>query len=191
MSRFQQLIQLVSEDYRQSYDYAESHIRFARQLLQKLQGFLEAPRDRLFALSPGDDRIPWDGELQMALRIDEQGFYKMKILVAVLNQRFDTERVGPAFVERGLVPPSGVVVAAIFRQQGECFAVETAALGESGIGKQAFLVSPEVEESWLPLLVSLTEAMERVLAGGLRTRLQEARERRLQRIQGAVETSDG
>jgi hypothetical protein len=187
MSRFQQFVQLVSEDYRQSYDYAESHIRFARQLLQKLQGFLEAPRDRLFALSANDERVAWDGELQTALRIDSQGFYKMKILVVVLNQRFEVERVGPGFVERGLVPPSGVLVAAVFRRQGECFAVETAALGETGMGKQSFLVSPEVEESWLPLLVSLAEAMTRVLSGGLQTRLQEVLDRRLQQTQAALD----
>ncbi|NJK61112.1 MAG: hypothetical protein HC918_13945 [Oscillatoriales cyanobacterium SM2_1_8] len=158
--------------------------------MQKLQGFLEAPRDRIFALTANDDRIGMDGELPIALRIDEQGFYKMKILVAVMAQRFDTERVGPGFVERGLVPPSGVVVAAVFRQQGDSFAVETAALGETGLGKQSFLVTPTVEESWLPLLVSLTEAMERVLAGSLRVRLQEALDRRLQKAQAALDLAN-
>ncbi|MGQ9865599.1 MAG: hypothetical protein ACUVSQ_04840 [Pseudanabaenaceae cyanobacterium] len=189
MSRFQQFVQLVSEDYRQSYDYAESHIQFARQLLQKLQNFWEAPRDRIFALTANDDRVPWDGELQTALRIDNQGFYKMKILVVVLNQRFEVERVGPGFVERGLVPPSGILVVAVFRRQGESFAVETAALGESGMGKQSFLISPEVEESWLPLLVSVTEAMTRVLAGGLPARLQEVLDRGMQKAQAAPDLS--
>jgi len=169
ISKFQQLVEIVNEDYTKTYQYLEKNFTFINQLTQKLADDFGCSLKDLFFVSSEEKIFFVENGPEDLITIENDCSFKFRLLIKIPVQPFNMNVSGHSFSEKNLVPPSGVVLVMAIKQYNNSFIVEVS----NNIRKADFTINPTVDDSWVELLECCFELTKAMLEGGLERRISE------------------
>jgi hypothetical protein len=170
ISKFQQLIEIITEDYAKTYQYLKKNFTFINQLTQKLADSLECDLNHLFFINSEGKIFLVENGTEGLITIRKDLFFEFQLLIKIPVQPFNTNTSDHSFIEKDLTPPSGVVLVIAIQQSkydNNSFIVEVS----SDSKKEKFTIKPCVDNCWISLLESCFELIKAMLEGGVERRI--------------------
>lgn len=166
-SKFQQLIEIITEDYAKTHQYLEKNFTFINQLTQKLADSLGCNLNHLFFINSDERIFLVENGTEGLISIRKDLFFEFKLLIKIPAQPLNNNSSSDSFIEKDLAPPSGVVLVIAVKQYGNSFIVEVS----SNSQKESFTIDPSVDNSWISLLECCFKFIKAMLEGELERRI--------------------
>jgi len=178
-SKFEQLVEILSNDYDSTAKYLKAHSSFIELLTKKLSDYLECDINNLYFYTPEgkENKVPVQNDFQDLIKVTVDCSFEFQLLLKIKNNRFVSHDCGSSFVENNLIPPSQVVLLMTTRQQEEnSFMVRAPALDEKEqVFVKNFHINLTRDDSWTELLESCFKVIKKTIEGGLEKRIIELR----------------
>ena len=171
VSKFEQLKNLVSEDYKNTYLYVDESFRFIETLFKKIAEYLGCQLNNISILTSENDLIPIGYHFRDAISIEKEGFFGFKLLINLEDGGFNINICGQSFADNNLLPPSGIVLyISIKKIDVNVYSVVTPHLEQEEIGSKKFTINTCENISYSEFLESCFNVMKKILEGGLNER---------------------
>ncbi|HEY9761067.1 MAG TPA: hypothetical protein V6D07_01015 [Trichocoleus sp.] len=172
MGKLEELAQLSAYDFQSTEQYVERVLLGITKIYRRLLTYFEADDSQIFFLGPDKARVTSPQGLAEA---DAQGFLNYRIVVKVNEQKFNAHCAGKDFLNKGLAPPSGVILLIGVAPRNSAFLVKAPA--PKGAEWTTIDIGLELEDpdnpAWTELLESCYQSVRRIVEGGLAYRHQQ------------------
>ncbi|MEH2215276.1 hypothetical protein [Nostoc sp.] len=171
VSKFEQLKNLVSEDYKNTYLYVDESFRFIETICKKIAEYLGCKLNNISILTSENDLIPINCHFRHAISIEKEGFFGFKLLIKLEDGGFSINNCGRSFADNNLLPPSGIVLhISIKKIDANVYSVVTPHLEKEEIGSKILTINTCENISYSEFLESCFNVMKKILEGGLNER---------------------
>jgi|GEM_PF-1846299 len=181
ISRFEELIAILSEDYNKTEEYLERNSQFIEQLTLKLSDYIGCGLDNLFCYTPEADKNKasvQNNNIQSLIaegfiKVVNEGSFEFPLLIQIKANPFNSQYCNSSFKEKQLAPSSKVVLVMTIKQHEEnSFVVilPTVNVKEQVVEKR-FTIEPTRDDSWFELLESSFKVIKKAIEGGLERRI--------------------
>ncbi|MEH1902347.1 MAG: hypothetical protein V7L04_13245 [Nostoc sp.] len=171
VSKFEQLKNLVSQDYKNTYLYVDESFRFIETIYKKTAEYLGCQLNNISFLTSENGLIPLGYHFRDAISIDKEGFFGFQLLIKLEDEGFNINNCGRSFADKNLLPPSGIVLyISIQKIDANVYSVVTPHLEKDEIGSKKFTINTYENLSYAEFLESCFNVMEKILEGGLNER---------------------
>jgi hypothetical protein len=178
-SKFEQLVEILSNDYDSTAKYLKRNSSFIESFTKKLSDYLECDINNLYFYAPEreKEKVPVQNDYQDLLKVMVDFSFEFRLLIKIKNERFVSHDCGLSFVENNLIPPSQVVLLMSINQEKEnSFRVTAPDLDDKGqVIAKIFYINPILDDSWTELLESCFKVIKKTIEGGLEKRIIELR----------------
>lgn len=182
-SKFDELVAILSEDYRKTEEYLERTSNFIEQLTLKLDDYIGCGLGNLFCfIEEGEkNKAPVENNIESLMAenlivVTDDFCFVFPLMIQIKSNSFDNPHWNPSFKKSYLAPPSKVVLFLTIEQQEENLFSVTAPIinEEEQVEEKIFLITPKSEDSWNELVESCFKVIKKTIEGGLEKRLRES-----------------
>lgn len=170
-SIFQQFVDSINKDYENTYTYVNKNFQFIRELINKIALHIDCtPGKDICIVNEEGVKINPYNFIQDAIIVEDECFFSFKLLISPqIIKGFNINSCGKSFAEKGLLPPSGIIMYISVKQENEFFIVKAPLIKENEIGTEIFQINSD--ESWNKLLESIDQVIIRFLKKDLNYRI--------------------
>jgi hypothetical protein len=186
-SKFDELVEIVSKDYKETDEYLKRNCAFINQLTQELSNYLECGMENLFLYASIKERksiislaknnikdLINDDNL---IRVTNEGYFVVPLLIQIKPEPFSTSYWSPSFKENQLTPQSQVVLIMSIKQQQQenLFSVVAPAINQKKqVVEEVFNINLTINDSWSKLIESCFKVIKTIIEGGVEKRIAES-----------------
>jgi hypothetical protein len=182
-SKFEELVKIVTKDYKETNEFLQRNIKFIEMLTQKFDKYLECGLDNLFFYTSerGGSKTNVQENFQNSIIVENNGFFEFQLLIQIKedkNQFSNIYDCGANFIKNNLAPASQIVLLMSIKEEKEnLFLVRAPSIvtGEEKILGDIFDVNPNIDNTWTALLDSCFEVIKKIVESGLEKRIRESK----------------
>jgi hypothetical protein len=167
-SKIKELAEIAAKDQVKTYEYLEELFSFISGLRHKLADNFEcSPTDLSFA-NPEEGISSAQGYPEKSTIVRDDGFFEFWLVINLRVDPFNMNTCSHSFIEKGLIPPTGVVLIMAVKPDKNLFIIKTNRNQE-----KTFEIDPNNDSSWINLFEYCFESTKAIFEGGLERRISE------------------